>query len=327
MFGIVVHRDRLIFAAGAWALTARSDKSPDRPGQIPLLVVRGENLPHAWDQAMVALWEQGVNVRTEYDRRDAEGEFIDPPSRDCTMVIEVADPFGEPRIHKNFPGGPEELEVYRQEVVEGIHDHWVDPTDRDKWTYTYHQRLYTYSPTEDLDDPKAARLRTINQMEYIVNKAAATHYSRRIQAITWMPTADPQTTDPPCLQRLWFRLLEDAEGELVLNLNTHWRSRDAYKAWFMNAYALTDLLAKVARQISEKADRPVKVGRYVDISDSFHLYGSYFAEFEPELVKMRDNPDYRTRAWPSDHPAVAAMIEETRSRLKENPDYMRSSPA
>ncbi|HUV39659.1 MAG TPA: thymidylate synthase [Planctomycetota bacterium] len=293
------------------------------PGNIPLLVVRGETLPEAWELALLAVWEHGADVRTEYDRRDASGKFIDPPSRDATAVIEVVDPFAEPRIHKNFPGGPEELEVYRQEVVEGIHDHWVDPADPDKWTYTYHERLFRYAPTSNLDDPDAPRLGPVDQMEYVVNKAAATHYSRRIQAITWMPTADPETDDPPCLQRLWFRLLPGADDALVLNLNSHWRSRDGYKAWFMNVFALTDLQRKIAREIAAKIDRPVRVGRYVDICDSFHIYGSYFAEFEPELRKMKDEPDYRGRAWPSDHPAVVMMFEETRRKIAENPDYMR----
>ena len=187
---------------------------------------------------MVALWERGVEIRTEYDRTDAQGRCIDPPSRDCTMVITVPDPFAEPRIHKNFPGGPAELEVYRQEVVLGIHDHWVDPADPDKWTYTYHERLFAYRPTTDLDDPAAPHLPAVDQIAYVLEKAAAASHSRRIQATTWMPTADPATDDPPCLQRLWFRLLPDDAGELVVNLNTHWRSRDAYKAWFMNAFAL-----------------------------------------------------------------------------------------
>jgi len=294
-----------------------------RSGNIPLFCIRGETLPQAWEQALIACWEEGARVHTEYDRRDAAGDFIDPPSRDCTMVIEIADPFAEPRIHKNFPGGPEELEVYRQEVVEGIHDHWVDPADPDKWTYTYHERLYAYGATEDLDDPNAARLATVDQMAYVINKAAASHYSRRIQAITWMPTADPPTEDPPCLQRLWFRLLEDDEGALVLNLNSHWRSRDAYKAWFMNVFALTDLQRRIAAQIAERIERPVKVGRYVDISDSFHIYGSYFGEFEPEFRKMKADPDTRTRSWPSDHPAITMMFEETARKLAANPDYMR----
>ena len=139
-----------------------------------------------------------------------------------------------------------------------------------------------------------------------------------------MPTADPATDDPPCLQRLWFRLLPNAAGELLLNLNTHWRSRDAYKAWFMNAFALTDLQRDLAGRLAERMGRVVRVGSYTDISDSFHLYGSYFTEFEPEFEKMRSDPDYTQRAWPSDHPAVEMMFEETRERLRQDPDFMRS---
>jgi thymidylate synthase len=95
----------------------------------------------------------------------------------------------------------------------------------------------------------------------------------------------------------------------------------------MNVFALTDLQRKIAGEIASRLDREVKVGRYVDITDSFHIYGSYFAEFEPELTKMKNDPNYLSRAWRSDHPAVAEMIEETRRKLKENPDYMRGSPA
>ena len=293
-------------------------------GHVPLVTVRAGNLPHAWEQAMLALWERGVSIRTEYDRVDGDGEPVDPPSRDCTMVIEVRDPFAEPRIHKNFPGGPQELEVYRQEVVDGIHDHWVDPAAPHTWTYTYHERLCAYAPTTNLGDPAAARLPAVDQIEYVVNKAAEATYSRRIQATTWMPTADPPTDDPPCLQRLWFRLLPNDGGGLTLNLNTHWRSRDAYKAWFMNAFALTDLQRRVAARVADRLRRPVRVGSYIDISDSFHLYGSYFAEFEPELRKMRADPDYTKRAWPSHHPIVAAMFQETRAKLAKDPDFMRS---
>lgn len=300
-------------------------------GNIPVLSVRGETLPEAWEKAILAVWEQGVEIRTEYDRKDASGNYIDPPSKDCTMLIEVTDPFAEPRIHKNFPGGPEELEVYRQEVVEGIHDHWVDPADPDKWTYTYHQRLVAYQATESLDNPQAPRLSAVDQIAYIVEKAAEAPHSRRMQAVTWIANADPQTEDPPCLQRLWFRLLKDVrsptssiDGGFVLNMNSHWRSRDAYKAWYMNAYALTDFGRVIAERMSKRMDRPVRLGRYMDISDSFHIYGSYFAEVEPEIAKMKAEPDYHTRAWPSDHPALVAMTEETRAKLRQNPDYMHA---
>jgi len=288
-----------------------------------MIVVRARTLPEAWEKAMLALWREGVDFRTEYDRKDPAGNFIDPPSRDATAVIEVREPFGEPRIHKNFPGGPEELEVYRQEVVEGIHDHWIDLSDPDKWRYTYHERLFAYRPTENLFDADAPRLAEVNQIESVLAKALEACYSRRMQATTWMPGADPAIEHPPCLQRLWFRILIDEAGDAWLNLNTHWRSRDAYKAWFMNAFALTDLQKRIAGMIAERWNRPVKVGRYLDISDSFHLYGSYFDDFLPEFEKMEREPDYTTRAWPSDHPAFVMMTEETRKKLAEDPDYMR----
>jgi hypothetical protein len=56
-------------------------------------------------------------------------------------------------------------------------------------------------------------------------------------------------------------------------MNTDWRSRDGYKAWFMNAFAITDLQRLLAKEISERRGIEVRVGRYCDKSDSLHIYG------------------------------------------------------
>ncbi|MFH1737865.1 MAG: thymidylate synthase [bacterium] len=284
------------------------------PANIPVISITADSLPEAWEKAVLAVWDRGLEVKTQYDKPD------DPPSRDATVMVAVSDPFNEPRIHKNFPGGPEELESYRQEVVGGIHDHWIDPA-AGKWTYTYHERLFAYSPVEDIrgaDSPKP--FRRVNQIQYIINCLSRAGHSRRAQAITWMPTADPETDDPPCLQRIWCRLVSNEAGELSLNMNTHWRSRDLYKAWFMNVYALTDLQRIIAEGISEAKGVPVRVGRYVDISDSLHIYGSYLREVEREVEKMRQRP-FTERAWPSDHPAFEMMTLEARENLAKDPDW------
>jgi len=105
-----------------------------------------------------------------------------------------------------------------------------------------------------------------------------------------------------------------------LNMNTHWRSRDLYKAWFMNVYALTDLQKTIAEKISAKTGRPVSVGRYVDITDSLHIYGSYFNDTAKEVEKMRKGP-FRERSWESSHPAFAMMTEEARENLAKDPDW------
>lgn len=281
-------------------------------GNIPVLIVDADTVPEAWEKAVLAVWDNGIDIKTEYDKRDS------PPSKDATVMITVQNPFGEPRIHKNFPGGPEELEAYRQEVVLGIHDHWIKPEQR-KWTYTYHERLFAYSPTNNLRSSQIPRpFSPVNQIGHIADKLAKSGYSRRAQAVTWMPNADPQTEDPPCLQRVWCRLLE--ENGLVLNMNAHWRSRDLYKAWFMNVYALTDLQKMIAEKIAEKRGKQVRVGRYVDISDSLHIYGDYFKEVKLEIGKMRKS-SYVGRAWDTKHPAFEMMTREARENLKKDLDW------
>jgi len=281
---------------------------------IPVISITADCLPEAWEKAVIAIWDQGLDTKTEYDKP------TDKPSKDATAIITINNPFAEPRIHKNFPGGPAELEVYRQEVVNGIHDHWVDPS-AGKWTYTYHERLFSYCPVEnirDADSPKP--FGKVDQIQYIIEALSQTAFTRRAQAITWVPTADPKTNDPPCLQRIWCRLSTNQAGVLSLNMNTHWRSRDLYKAWFMNVYALTELQRIIAEKISEKTNQPITIGRYVDISDSLHLYGSYFDQVAIEIEKMRKS-SFVERAWQSTHPAFEMMTAEAMEKLIQDPDW------
>ena len=281
---------------------------------IPTISLQAQCLPEAWEKAVLAVWEHGIEVKSQYDKPD------DLPCKDATVVITVDRPMAEPRIHKNFPGGPAELEAYRQEVVNGIHDHWIDG-EAGKWTYTYHQRLFAYTPTNSSKTtPEAKQFVKINQIEHIIEALAKAGHSRRAQAITWIPSADIDSEHPPCLQRIWCRITTGPNGRRVLNMNTHWRSRDLYKAWFMNAYALTDLQNIITKRISDKIGEPVTVGRYVDITDSLHIYGKDLQEAGLEVKKMRQSP-FTQRAWESTHPAFEAMTQEARDKLARDPDW------
>lgn len=264
-------------------------------GDIPALFVTGKTLPEAWEKAVLACWRGGAAVRTEYDKPG------DPPSRDCTMTWVVEEPFAEPRIHRAFPGGLEDLEIYRQEVVDGIHDHWIAP-EEGKWTYTYHKRLFAYE-TEGA---------VIDQIESLVEKLSRSGHSRRAQAITWNVDLDPPTDDPPCLQRVWCRLLPGDGGSFVLNMNTHWRSRDAFKAAYMNVFALTELQKTIAARIAERSGKEIRAGRYVDVADSFHIYGSYFRDFEG-FLKLIEKRSFAERTWDSAY--AEPVFAETREKL------------
>ena len=262
---------------------------------LPIVQVTAKTLPEGWEQAVLKTWEQGANIPTQYDKP------ADPASRDAIAVIAVTDPMSEPRIHRAFPGGIVELECYRQEVVDGIHDHWVDPA-AGKWEYTYHERLAYYS-VPGLKEP-------INQIDYAVNALAEAPHTRRAQAITWKPWEDAGISDPACLQRIWFRVFDD---ELVMNI--HMRSNDAFKAAFMNMYAFTDLQRVVAERLSERLGRIIRVGQYTHIADSFHIYGAYFQEFEGFLKTLKartfEQRTYRTED-------VQDIIDEAREQISKS---------
>lgn len=270
-----------------------------------VLFVEGRTIAESWEKSVLLLWEKGSMAPTEYDLPG------DPQSRDATMVMVVNEPFSEPRIHLGFPGGIEDLEKYRQEVVYGVHDHWIKP-EEGKWTYTYHQRLFNY-PSEPG--------KHVNQIEYIVEKLSQILYSRRAQAITWVPSYDPKTDDPPCLQRIWCRILME-NGKTYLRMHTHWRSRDAYRAAYMNLFGLTELQKFIADEISKKTRREILVGPYVDITDSYHIYGSNFADFKERFLKIMAERDFynadrlKSRTMRSDDPAAIAGFEYGRQLLE-----------
>ncbi len=261
-------------------------------GELPVVAVTAANLPAAWEQAVLTCWERGATIATQYDQPG------DPPSRDALAVITVLDPFAEPRINKAIPCGLKDLEAYRQEVVDGIHDHWIDPA-AGKWEYTYHERLRAF------DVP--GRAAAVDQIAYVVDALAEAPHSRRAQATTWKPWADEHCIDPACLQRLWFRVFGD---KLVLHADM--RSNDAFKASFMNMYAFTDLQRQVAEELSSRLGRTITPGQYTHTASSFHIYGSYFDEFRRflESVAKRswEERTYRTEA-------IAPILEEARAEI------------
>jgi thymidylate synthase len=299
-----------------------------QPGHIPVLIIEADTIPQAYEQAIQRVWEKGISIRTEYD----------PPSRDATVIIMVRKPYGQPRFHRSFADGLGGLSEYVMEVVHGAHDYWVKPLEEilkgveskdTRWTYTYHGRLFEYRAGDEV----------IDQIDAMINKLAKTGHTRRAQAITWNPKLDPPTDDPPCLQRIWGRMCEDGEGGYTFNMNTHWRSRDLFKAWFENVIALTTLMRKIAESIAKRIGRPVQVGRYVDISDSLHIYGSYFREIQgdPEkgiksFFEKLESRSFEDRTWHSDFvkpyfidDGLGKGLKPMLEREKEMPESVRKA--
>ena len=159
--------------------------------------------------------------------------------------------------------------------------------DRD-WHYTYHERLASYKVIVKrplLAEPKGIAREvikayalaegkdsitgfkfilyedTIDQIRYVIEKLKQVPYSRRAQAITWQPWKDIYADSPPCLQRIWCRVVGD---KLVMHV--HMRSNDAMKASFMNMYAFTELQKLIAEELN------LETGYYLHVADSYHIY-------------------------------------------------------
>ncbi|MGD9496512.1 MAG: thymidylate synthase [Armatimonadota bacterium] len=261
---------------------------------LPLVCIAADSLAEGWERAVIACWQQGVAIPTQYDR---EG---DPPSRDVSLALAIRNPFNEPRIHRALPGGIHDLEVYRQEVVLGIHDHWIAP-EEGKWQYTYHERLTAYSLPDG---------RVVNQLDYVVDALAAAPHTRRAQAVIWKCWEDAGIDDPACLQRMWFRVYGDR-----LVMACHMRSNDAFKASYMNMYGFTDLQREIARRLSARLGRQIGVGQYNHVVDSYHIYGSYFGEVERFLQTVQAR-SFQERTWTMAQ--VEPLIAEAREKIDKH---------
>ena len=253
---------------------------------IPVLTVEGDCLARAWESSLVAVHEHGCDVKTEYDKPE------DPPSKDCSMTVVVQDPTAEPLIHKDFPGGLEDLQEYAMEVLDGIKDHLVRGSatkeEDTRWEYTYHQRLSAYR-VPGID-------RIFDQIEMVADKLAKAPHTRRAQAVTWQVWEDNFCYDPACLQSIWCRMLADGDT-WYLNTNVRFRSNDAYKAAFMNMFALMRLQRRLCGMVAERSGLDVRPGRYVHQADSYHIYGSYFYEFEERFIGGLQKRSFEERTF------------------------------
>lgn len=290
-------------------------------GNIPTLHVVADNIPQAHFRAMKAVWEHGLAIRTEYDRKDASGAYIDPPSRDARVLVEITDPFNEPRYP---PVSFCEIGTYIAEIM-GAKDHLVldidtlkgamgGELDAHQWPYTYHQRMVAHP---DLDGS------IVDQIEMAIDRVAKTPYTRRAVATTSVPNLDAYLTeDVPCLREVQLRCPEDDAGNLVLNVNTAWRSRDLFKAWPDNIVGLTYLFQTIAQQIAEKAGQPCRLGSYADYAMSLHIYGQDHKQVGGDddrglasFFDTFDEESYLARSMNSEDAAEMLVLPQLRELL------------
>lgn len=240
------------------------------------ILVEGTTLPQAYHRALLAL--------------RLEGEITDcadwnTTQREVSMTIVVHEPLAEPAISKCFIGGPRELEQYRMEMLDGILDFEVE---RGNWAYTYHQRY-------------------ADQIPFVIAELRRNPSSRRAVMLVRDKGADMYSEDPACLQHIQYFIRGGKLDSKVL-----FRSNDACKASFMNAFALIRLQERIAGELG------VPVGEYVHRANSYHCYEKdfgmldhYVAQIEAQGIggPVYDYKDGWDEIMEEERPAILRQVE------------------
>ena len=256
--------------------------------QLPVLHVEAKTLGEAWIKVLKEVYDHGKFMPNHYEEK---------PSKEASVIVNVTDPLSEPKIHQadaialsccKLDGGS-----YLKEILKGSIDFKVD---EGSLSYTYHRRLFNWGKITKNHDKKLADLGVpyikfiknenneivnieegINQIEYLIEKAKRESISRKLQVTTWQPHKDLKISGAPCLQRLWFRVVNNES----LVLESAWRSRDLFKAFGSNIIGIVEL----GKMIAERLD--LQLIQYVDFSNSLHIYSSDFDEVSKIFEVMR----------------------------------------
>ena len=205
--------------------------------------------------------------------------------KELSMTMIVDSPLAEPMISRCFIGGPRELEQYRQEMLDGILDFEVE---RGNWPYTYHQRMAA-------------------QIPLVIAELRRNPDSRRavIDVRDW--GRDLGSDDPACLQNIQYFIRDGQLHGKVL-----FRSNDACKAAFMNAFALIMLQKRIADELG------VPMGTYTHRANSFHCYEKDYPLLLGYIERLVESSEETTYCYEGEwdelmeeaKPEIAAMVEE-----------------
>ena len=251
-------------------------------GKTPLIAIDAECLAEATHKAIVLCHDLGCRRETPKHRPGMSLGY------DADMIIRVNNPDSEPKICS--PGIVEDargIMQYNLEVTHGIHNHWKKTPDTPEfWGYTYNERFNEQLPfifariKHDWDKKKG-------EWPNGMSRASGRDYQFNI----WRPWEDiiVEQDDAPCFQRGQIRLSLDAHGELVMDYQTDWRSRDLKKAWNENNIGQVELMKLMRDKISSMLSVPIKLGAYIDRSSSLHLYGLYVDrdDLESQIAQMK----------------------------------------
>jgi len=213
-------------------------------------LVEGNTLPEAYHNALIALYEHGIEVPCpNYNTNQKE----------ISLSMVVKNPLEEPMISRFGWTYPNALERYRQEFLDGILDFEIEYGN---WDYTYHDLMK-------------------EQIPWIIDVLTKDPHSR--QAVITLPNEKTRTLNsPPCLQLVQYFIRDNENKKKELLCEITMRSNDALKASFQNAFVFIMLQQRMAEKLGIE-----KLGSYIHNATSYHVYENDYEELEACMNRMK----------------------------------------
>ncbi len=193
-----------------------------------MITIKTTTIGQAWLEAMEELYANG---------RVIENDEI---FRDESFAIEV-DNVTEDLFDDRFGMTKERVDVISHYLITGERENEATHD----WTKIYRKRLFDSEP---------------NQIQNIIGYLKEKPSGKRAQASIWKQEVDLRGPIAPCLQLLWFQIINGK-----LNMHVHMRANDCYGKLLMNMGEFAALQRYVAEELS------VKPGKYIQFIDTCHF--------------------------------------------------------
>jgi len=275
-------------------------------------LIEGRNTSQSWVRALKLIAQQQEIIAGE----DYLGNAKMTKDANITIVLDndaVEDIRNADYLHPAFEQGILAIKEYDKEFTyDFVKNNWEKP-EKYQFVYNYMDRFINYPiPTVFIYQGKLLEFNIpekyfcrnrdggltggLDQLKCI-HDAIRTGISRRTQLITWIPAIDDFNPNPPCLQRIWIRVLAPKyewskySNQIPVEVHISYRSWDFGRAILSNLYGLINclyryVLGNLTEDTEMKGDEINKynytefsIEKLVLSGDSCHVYEDNYSIF------------------------------------------------
>lgn len=271
--------------------------------------IRARTLAEAHEGAIDAVLESHKKqaIQTHADKVEQTIEFEDEDGSDDIIVIKVSNPQAEPQVSAGALFKEKFTNAYKKQFLT------LTPprADGKQATYTYFNRLEDW-PYFDLDEEPydaggevGLKCRGdgqgdgLTQITDLIKKLATDSRTRRAVAVTWNPTFDTDSQEPPCMNWIQFVIRNKK-----VNMRVIFRSQDILSGLGENLVGCAALQKYVTDGVNKYIkesdlttfDGVYEPGSLILISTIPHIYHIRDA-FELEKMKNEINRKKTFKLW------------------------------